>query len=135
MLQHHSQPVETVHQPVAPFVELPCGTLAEFALEPGCTRGVMLDELEPGTSLVVGTKHSCYRFVVLDGAGGRATVIGGTVFPERTEVRIEGATEGGSVIKAGWIGVGLRLELAVGLRRITTSRVRFLAIDKVPAVA
>lgn len=108
------------------------GTLDEFAEDPGCTSGVMLEELEPGTRIVVGTKHSCYRLVVNDGLRGRATVVGGAVFPEPAEVRVDGATAGGSVIKAGWIGVGLRMEMSMGLKRITTSTVKFLAIENPP---
>ena len=107
----------------------PTGSLDAFALDPGCSRGVFLDSLEPGTHVVVGTAHSCYRFVVTDPARRRATVVGGAMFPEAIEVRVDGATMGGSVIKSGWIGVGLRMELSLGLKRITTSPVKFLAID------
>jgi hypothetical protein len=108
----------------------PVGTLDKFTLESGCENGVTLTDLEPGTRITVFTKHSTYRFDVIDSADGRATVVGGSVFPEPTEVRVEGATTGGSVIKSGWIGVGLRLELTEGLRRITTSRVKGVHVDK-----
>ena len=47
----------------------------------------------------------------------------------REDDKLQGATLGGSVIKSGWIGMGLRLELAVGSKRITTSPVKFLAIE------
>jgi hypothetical protein len=113
----------------------PLGTLDDFALDPGCTRGVAVDSLEPGTRVVVGTSHSCYRFVVSDPERRRGTVTGGRLFSEPTDVRIDGATAGGSVIKAGWIGVGLRMELTVGSKRVTTSCVKFLAVDKVPVAA
>lgn len=113
----------------------PFGTLDDFALDPGCTRGVAIDTLEPGTRVVVGTRHSCYRFVVSDPARRRGTVTGGTLFAEPTEIRIDGATAGGSVIKAGWIGVGLRMELTMGTKRITTSCVKFLAVDRVSVAA
>jgi len=113
----------------------PLGTLDEFVVDPGCTRGVAIDSLEPGTRVVVGTSHSCYRFVVNEPARRRGTVTGGKLFTEPVEVRIDGATAGGTVIKAGWIGVGLRMELTTGLRRITTSCVKFLAVEKVPVAA
>jgi len=113
----------------------PLGTLDDFALDPGCTRGVAVDSLETGTRVVVGTSHSCYRFVVSDPSKRRGTVTGGTLFAEPTDVRIDGATAGGTVIKAGWIGVGLRMELTMGSKRITTSCVKFLAVDKVSAAA
>jgi hypothetical protein len=98
------------------------GTLDGFGVEPGCADGVALDTLEPGSVLEVTTRHSQYRMLVV-GPRGRALVTGGARFHEPTEVRIEGATAGGSVLKCGWIGVGLRLELSIGRRRVLTSTV------------
>lgn len=104
-------------------------TLDGFALEPGCVEGVALQSLEAGTVLNVITRHSNYRVVVLDPVRQRVLVTGGRLFPESTEVRFEGATVGGSVLKIGWIGTGLRLEMSMGLERITTSRVRSVSIE------
>jgi hypothetical protein len=118
-----------------PSENTPYGSLDDFGLDPGCTRGVAVDSLEPGTRVVVGTSHSCYRFVITDPARRRGTVTGGTIFPEPSEVRIDGATAGGSVIKAGWIGVGLRMEITFGMKRITTSCVKVLMVDKVSVAA
>jgi hypothetical protein len=103
--------------------------------EPAAGPGLMLDSLEPGTRIVVATKHSAYRFVVIDGAQKRASVTGGKMFPESTEVRIEGATAGAGVIRPGWIVVGLRLELSIGLKRITTSSVQSVSLDREPSAA
>ena len=112
---------------------IPTGhTLDGFVLEPGCIEGVELPSLEAGTVLKVISRHSHYRLVVLDPARQRVLVTGGRLFPESTEVRCEGATAGGSVLKVGWIGVGLRLELSIGRQRITTSRVQSVTIDSVP---
>lgn len=108
----------------------PVGTLDEFALDSGCEDGVTLSDVEPGTRITVITRNSTYRLDVIDGAEGRVIAVGGSVFPEHTEVRVEGATDGGSVIKSGWIGVGLRLELMSGLRRVTTSRVKAIETDR-----
>jgi hypothetical protein len=94
--------------------------------------GVAVQTLEAGTVIVVNTRHTCYRLVVVDGPQQRALVTGGWLFPESTEVRVQGATGGGSVLKVGWIGVGLRLELSIGLRRITTSRVRSIVVEDMP---
>jgi hypothetical protein len=107
-------------------------TLDGFALEPGCVDGVALHSLEAGTVLNVITRHSSYRVVVVDPVQQRVLVTGGRLFPERTEVRVEGATAGGSVLKIGWIGTGLRLELSMGRQRITTSRVQSVTIENVP---
>ncbi|MGH9257632.1 MAG: hypothetical protein ACRD3C_23990 [Vicinamibacterales bacterium] len=103
------------------------------AHEPGCEPGVALESLDAGTVLEVNTRHSCYRFLVLDGAEQRALVTGGSLFPERTEVRVAGATAGGGALHVGWIGVGLKLEMVTGARYITTSRVRSIRVHR-PAV-
>jgi hypothetical protein len=107
-------------------------TLDGFALEPGCVEGVALQSLDAGTVLNVITEHSVYHVVVLDPVQQRVLVTGGRLFPERTEVRLEGATAGGSVLKIGWIGTGLRLEMSIGLERITTSHVQKVTIENVP---
>lgn len=129
-----SDPNRPIEIPTGDYFSLR-GTLEEFVDEPGCEQGVMVDQLEPGTKLVVGTKHSCYRLVITDAAARRAIVTGGKVFPESTEVRIQGSTGGGSVIKSGWIGVGLCLEMSTSSKRITTSPVKILAVDRVPSDA
>jgi hypothetical protein len=107
-------------------------TLDGFAFEPGCVEGVALQSLETGTVLNVITRHSDYHVVVLDPLRQRVLLTGGRLFPESTEVRCEGATAGGSVLKVGWIGVGLRLEMSIGRQRITTSRVETVTIESVP---
>jgi hypothetical protein len=102
-------------------------TIDRLALQFGNRDGVMLRDLQPGTEVSVITRHTTYRLVVLDGAEQRVTVCGGR-FPEDTEVRVDGATTGGSMLKAGWIGIGLCLELSQDHRRILTSHVRSLSV-------
>jgi hypothetical protein len=102
-------------------------TIDRLALQFGDRDGVMLRDLQPGTVVSVITRHTAYRLVVLDGVEQRVTLCGGR-FPEDTEVRVDGATTGGSILKAGWIGIGLRLELWQDHRRILTSHVRSLSI-------
>jgi hypothetical protein len=125
MFQHDSQVPRQDAQQMPPI-----GTLDEFAFDSGCEDGVTVSDLEPGTRITVVTKNSIYRLDVLDGGKGRVIAVGGSVFPDHTEVRVEGSTDGGSVLKCGWIGVGLRLEMTRGMRRITTSRVKAVVIDK-----
>ena len=107
-------------------------TLDGFVLEPGCVEGVALQSLAAGTVLSVHTRHTHYRVIVLDPRRQLVLVTGGALFPEGTEACLDGATAGGSLLKIGWIGVGLRLELRMGVRRITTSRVRSITIEAVP---
>ena len=106
-------------------------TLDGFATEFDNRIGAAINALEAGTTLVVKTQRSSYRVVVVDGPQRLVTVHGG-VFPEPTQVRLCGATAGGSALRVGWIVVGLRMEFLVGSRRITTTPVRTLTIE--PAV-
>jgi hypothetical protein len=91
--------------------------------------GIDVGSLPPGTEVTVDTCHSRYRLVILDGSAGDALVKGGLHFPQETTARIEGSTLGGSLLKIGWIGVGLFLELSLRDKRILTSRVRSITID------
>ena len=94
-----------------------------FALGSDGTDGVAVDSLEPGTTLVVQTRNSQYRLVILVDRPVVA-IQGGKLFPEPTVVRLEGATAGGSALKTGWIMVGLQMEMSNGSIRIRSSPVR-----------
>ena len=105
-------------------------TLDGFALEPGCSQGVALQSLAAGTRLTVNTRNTRYQVVVLDPVTRQVTVSGGVTFRKGIQGRLEGATAGGSVLRLGWIGVGLRMELSTDDQRITTSAVRTVAIER-----
>jgi hypothetical protein len=106
-------------------------TLAGFAREAGRSEGIAIALLAPGTTLMVQTRNSLYRLVVLN---DRHAVLaqGGTLLPEATAAHLQGASAGGCLVRAGWIGVGLRLELRVGSDRIVTSSVQSIAIENAP---
>jgi hypothetical protein len=95
-------------------------------------EGVAVESLATGTTLLVRTRNSQYRFVVLDGPKHLALVQGGTMFPAVTRVRLTGATCGGSALRIGWIGVGLLIEMLVNGRRVTSSPVCSVAIEQAP---
>jgi cyclohexyl-isocyanide hydratase len=107
-------------------------TLECVALSLVAAKGVAIDALEPGTTLVVNTRNSQYRFVTLF-EPCLVLVRGGAMFPEATNVRLEGATAGGSAVKVGWILVGFQMELWLGPVRIRSSRVRSVSIESIPA--
>jgi cyclohexyl-isocyanide hydratase len=96
-------------------------------------EGVPIDSLEPGATLVVSTRNSHYRFVILD-QPHLVLVKGGAMFPEAAVVRLEGATAGGSALKMGWILVGFQIEMWLGSVRIRSSAVRSVSIEHIPAV-
>ena len=105
-----------------------CRTLDGFALRSIERSGLTIRALEPGGTLMVKTRHSSYRLVIIDGAKHLVAVDGG-VFPEATVVTLSGATFGGSALKLGWIVEGLRLEFCDGILRITSSPVESIEIE------
>ena len=103
-------------------------TLDGFAAVSAAAGGVSLRDLDPLTTLLVCTRDSRYRIVISQSA--TVFVQGGQFFPEMTHARLEGSSFGGSFLKVGWIGIGQRMEIWAGDRRIVTSPVR--AIDREP---
>ena len=97
-------------------------------------QSVRLRQLLPLTTLLVWTRNSLYRVVVTDGCN--IYVQGGTFFPDPTSAHLDGASIGGSLVRVGWIGVGLPMEIRVGARRIVTSPIRAIATEQtaVPVV-
>jgi hypothetical protein len=86
--------------------------------------GIHLGDLPPGAVLEVETEN---RFYTIEYRGtNQALISGHPVFcPQPTLVTINGSTWGGSMIKAGFIGRGMRLEFrASEFDPITTSVVR-----------
>jgi hypothetical protein len=118
-------PEADVDEPVLP----PWPTLSEFAEETDANEGVQIDGLTPGTKVRVQTKNSEYWVTVLEG-GHRRVLVQGGILPTVSEARLEGATDGGTALHSGWIEVNRSLELACGPRRIITSRVRGITVEK-----
>jgi hypothetical protein len=85
--------------------------------------GVYLDNLLEGETLEVETQNHWYTIV--NRGQGRVTICGHPKFcPAPTLVRLEGSTWGGSMLKARFIGRGMRLEFRhPAFRTITTSRI------------
>ena len=106
------------------FVESTPQPLDAFVYESGYSGGVDFHSLDVGTVVNVHTRYSRYRLVVVEPEANRALVTGGHLFPEATEIHVEGATSGGTAIRPAWIGVGLRLEMSNGSTRVTTSVVQ-----------
>jgi hypothetical protein len=128
----HIDPVDTAreHDTAPEAAVLPrAGTLDGFALETG--EGTDVRSLESGTTLLVHTRNTYYRLVVLNPARLLVLIKGGELFRHEAEARLNGATCGGSTLKSGWIGVGFRMDLWTGGRRIVTSPVRSLTIESV----
>jgi hypothetical protein len=94
--------------------------------------GVNLAELLPLTVLVIRTRNSEYRVVVIEGSS--VCVQGGTFFAEPMWAQITASSVGGNGRKFGWIAVGFRMELEVAGIRVLTSRVLAITMQR-PAIA
>ncbi len=103
-------------------------TLDGFAAEVCTADGVNVNDLEPLTTLAVQTCNSLYRITIT-----RRTAVlvqGGRFFPAMTPAHLNGSGFGGSLLKVAWIGIGLRMEIVVGGRRIVTSPVRTISTER-----
>ena len=85
--------------------------------------GVYLRDLSPGSALAIETQNRVYEMVVL--GDGSALISGHPKFcPEPTQVRIQGSSWGGSMLKAKFLGRGMHLEFQHPLyQRVLTSRI------------
>src|SRR4030095_12849217 len=100
-------------------------TLAGFTAAVATTHGVHLRDLAPLTTLHAHTPDWLCRISVA--AGDAVRVEGGEFFPSLTPAHFSGASVGGSFLKVGWIGIGLRMGNLVEGRCIRTSPVRDLS--------
>jgi hypothetical protein len=106
--------------------------LTTYMLQPAedNVAGVEFRALRPGTTVVVETQNSRYRFVILFDPSA-VLVKGGGMFPDLAIVRLVGASAGGSTVKVGWILVGLRIEMCLGSVCILSSPVRSVKVKNV----
>jgi hypothetical protein len=94
-------------------------------------EGVTLTALEPCDTIHVRTRDSDYEIILLDPKSGRALVRGGECFAEPVEATVSGSTFCGCMLKAGWLGVGLRMEIYANGQRTVTSPVQSLRVEHV----
>jgi hypothetical protein len=106
-------------------------TLDGFVENVADAHGIHLRNVEPLTTIVVRTQNSRYRILITDGT--TAIIRGGRFFPEPTPARIDGSSFGGTLLKVGWIGIGLRMEIVMNGRRIITSPVCDVTLEQAAA--
>lgn len=83
--------------------------------------GLFVDDLPVGSKLAVETNNSLYEMEVREDG---LWIKGGSYYPDWTRARFFGSTWGGSMIKARWVGVDMRMELGLDDKVITTSFVQ-----------
>ena len=120
----HSEPSPAIHN-----VEMPGLTpsLDHVESDPN-RRSVALPLLLPGTLVILHTRNTCYRLVVIDGSERRVQISGGKLFPENTDVEVIGAIDDEGV-KVGWIVQGFQLELLSERGPVLTSSVESVDVE------
>lgn len=93
---------------------------------------VALETVGQFDTIVISTRNSVYRALLLDPQTGRALVEGGDYLVEPKEAFLSGAILRGDTFKLGSILVGYRLELWVNGRMMLTSPVEALHIEHHP---
>jgi hypothetical protein len=94
-------------------------------------EGVTLMALKACDTIHVRTRNSDYEIFMLEPRSGRALVRGGEYFTEPVEGTVNGSTFGGCMLKMGWLGVGLRMEIYANGQRTITSPVKSLRVEHV----
>ncbi len=73
-------------------------------------QGIDVNKLKIGTRIFVATKNSLYKFLKED---ADTLVVQGGKLKKPTKVNFSGSTFGGSVIKVGWIGHQMYMEMYI----------------------
>ena len=97
------------------------------------TDEVQLDSLEPFTTILVRTRNTEYRVLVLDQKSGWALVEGGRHLPEPTEVMVCGSLLRDRPFKMGMIATGYRLELSLDGKVFITSPIESIQVVRASA--
>lgn len=97
--------------------------------ELSASEGIALRFLASFDTIRAKTLNSEYFIFLLEPETGKALVQGGRYFAEPVEATVSGSTFGGCMLKMGWLGVGLRIELCFNGQRIVTSPVRSLDLE------
>jgi len=105
-------------------------TLDGFAEAATGSSAVALAELLPETLVRVETENSTYRILVCNPLSRAVLVEGGRFFPQPTPARLSGATFGGSLLRLGWIVLGMRMEIHCAEGPVVTSSVQRIVITR-----
>jgi hypothetical protein len=101
----------------------------EGLIELGCSlQGIKLSTLNPFDTILVRTVNSEYRVFMLDPKTGSVLLEGGKI-TEPVEATVLGSSFGGSVLRNGWIGVGLRIEALAKEKYLRTSPVQAVCVE------
>ncbi|HKX27157.1 MAG TPA: hypothetical protein VJ302_05645 [Blastocatellia bacterium] len=91
-------------------------------------EGVALESLNEYDTIHAHTHNSDYQIFIFDPKTGRALVQGGPYLSKPVAAVVCGSTIGGGMLKTGWLGIGLCMEIFVHGRRLVTSPVQSLSV-------
>lgn len=94
--------------------------------------GVFLQDIPNGHIVEVHTRNSVYVIAVIDKEKGKVAIQGnGKHLQQPTVGYLQGSTFGGSMLKVGWIGIGMHLEVQLARGGfLTTSVMQTVEIKK-----
>ncbi len=104
--------------------------LDSFVEMQAAAEGVSVTTLAPLDTIHIHTAGGNFRLYLLDPEERRVLLEDDEAFTKPIEVTVSGSTQGGSMLKMGWIGIGLFLELQAGALRLTTPVVLSLRIER-----
>lgn len=73
--------------------------------------GIDVHALKPGVNVLVITKNSLYKIIKCNDDKYDVSVQGGKLFPQPKKIKFTGSTFGGSMLKIGWIGKEMLMEM------------------------
>lgn len=93
--------------------------------------GIFLKEVANGSLVKVHTQNSEYVLTPIRGKGEtRVAIVGGRYIPRPMVAFFRGSTFGGSMIKIGWLGKGMHLEVnLLGGGLLSTSSIQSIVIE------
>jgi len=109
---------------------LDCSGIFTSDTEKSSAANVVLGELQPFDTILLGTHNSDYRILLLDPKTGRALVEGGSYLLEPSEAFIIGSGSPGSAFNGGAICIGDRLEMCVHEKMLLTSPVKSVEVKQ-----
>lgn len=94
------------------------------------TQGLYLKELSPFQVIKAQTKNTEYRIFPINPLRGEVLIQGGAYFSQPREALFNGSSFGGCMIKTGWIGLGMRMEICLPGKRIVTTPVQSIVVEE-----
>ncbi len=98
------------------------------------TGGIFIKDIPANTGLEIRAGKDVFTLLVVDPAAGKLKIRGSEYLPELKDGTLNGSTFGGSMLKAGYIGAGMCLEVVIpGVGILRTTAVEQIGIAGQPS--